>query len=173
MMLREFYKFMFVLLTSSLGLILNLELIWLKKDNGYCILGIVETMLTGPLLILMAQPQVKTMSFGTSYVGYNYLLKWLSFSRESYWLFFLWEQNWWGNWGLGPFCQRYWNVRPYIFFPFHLEKFGLLCLYIRTDFIQPYLIQAWMKHWMKGGGCRDVKVLRIVFFVHFMVYLDL
>ena len=75
MMLREFYKFMFVLLTSSSGLVLNLELIWLKKDNGYCILGIVETMLTGPLLILMAQPQVKTMSFGTSYVGYNYLLK--------------------------------------------------------------------------------------------------
>ena len=56
MMLREFYKFMFVLLMSSLGLVLNLELIWLKKDNGYCILGIVETMLTGPLLILMAQP---------------------------------------------------------------------------------------------------------------------
>ena len=56
MMLREFYKFIFVLLMSSLGLVLNLELIWLKKDNGCCMLGIAETMLSGPLLILLAQP---------------------------------------------------------------------------------------------------------------------
>ena len=56
MILREFYKFMFVLMINSLGIIPNLGLIWMKKDNGCCILGIFETNLAGPLLILLAQP---------------------------------------------------------------------------------------------------------------------
>ena len=56
MILREFYKFLFLLMTTSLGIIPNLGLIWLKKDSGCCILGIIKTKLAGPLLILLAQP---------------------------------------------------------------------------------------------------------------------
>ena len=74
---REFYKFLCVAAKlirphSKFGVYL------VEKDSGYCILGIVETKLAGLLLILLAQPQVKTLSrlsFGTSYVGYNFLLK--------------------------------------------------------------------------------------------------
>ena len=54
MMLRKVYKFLFVLLTSSLGLIITVALFGSKRIMA--IPGIEETNLAGLLLILLAQP---------------------------------------------------------------------------------------------------------------------
>ena len=97
------------------------------------------------------RPFIGLNGIATSYVGYIYLLKWLSFSKYFFFYFLLVRVELRRYLRTNVLCVQDTESLDHIFPPCHVEKSGLFDLFIRTDFIQPYLIQAWMKIWMKGN----------------------